>query len=97
MTHTSEKHGPDRHKKKQTKTNLGPAKFWRAQVRRLERSNVDLKEQIQLLETEKDHQRSAAAAAAAGMELERRRADVAEAEVARLKSILAGTGSSVAE
>lgn len=63
-----------------------------AQVRDLERARSDLQAQIRLLEAENDRQRSAAAAAAAAMERERRRADTAEAEVARLRSMLADTG-----
>ena len=63
-----------------------------AQVRDLERARSDLMDQILLLEAENDRQRSAAAAADAALERERRRADAAEAEVARLRSVLADTG-----
>lgn len=68
-----------------------------AQVRDLKRSESDLQEQIRLLEVENDRHRSAAAAAAAAMERERTRADVAEATVAHLQSMLAETGRSVDE
>ena len=65
-----------------------------SQVRDLERARSNLQEQVRLLEAETNRQRSAAAAAAAAMERERRRADSAEAEVARLRSMLADTGRS---
>ncbi len=63
-------------------------------MRDLERARIDLLDQIRLLEAENDRQRSAAAAADAALERERRRADAAEAEVTRLRSMLADTGCS---
>ena len=62
------------------------------QVRRLERSNAELEEELRSLREDNEVQRSKATAAAVALERERMRADQAEAEVDRLRSELARAG-----
>ena len=58
------------------------------EVRELERSKAELKEELQSLRGDNEVQRSAAAATAIALEREQIRADKAEAEVVRLRSEL---------
>jgi len=62
------------------------------QVRRLERSNAELEEELRSLREDHEVQRSKATAAAVALERERMRADKAEAEVDRLRAELKRAG-----
>lgn len=59
-----------------------------SQVRHLERTNAELLEEIRLLRVENEEQRLAAAAADEALKRERKRADIAEAEIQILRQQL---------